>query len=518
MHLGWWKQRRGAFAAALVGALSSLTVPALSAPPAAVTSDLGSVYQKVKPSVVYVVVATASGAQSGSGFVYDSDAGHTVIATADHVVAGGQRIDVIFDSNVKLRYRATVLEHDRRSDVAFLDVALGNRTPLRLAERAQIVEGNAIAAIGYPRAARAFETVVGDDLRPSIHAGIVSAVRLNGEIVQVDAQIDHGDSGGPVIDVKSGRVIGIVDAQLLDPQFAARGLEKPLPGSAYAVSAPTVYAVRNGLAVGAGAAAGSGATTTVAGGSAAVRRSGESSAAYRVAFVTASFSNAVSESIETQLTQRVREHFTGGNTFYAIPATGLRYTESSVIARFCDDYRVNAIVIPVFTFAADAAQAGNAAVRGTLIVSDCAGVPYFIAVKTKRESRMFANRSAAREVLDMGNDLVDQLLRDFDDYRVEHAAAWTALLKTGLAADPGAKEPPVSVGVLLQDHQYRVGFMREDGRGAKAGLQSGDVIVSIDGMSIPPQTTPFAVSQMLEHATEVLVRRPDGDKKILLRS
>jgi S1-C subfamily serine protease len=477
------------------------------------TTDFAAIYQRVKPSVVYIVVATSSGAQSGSGFVYDSDSAHTIIATADHVISGGQRIDVIFDSNVKQRYRATVLEHDRHADVAFLDVTIGGRAPLRLLERAQINEGIPVAAIGYPRAARAFETVVGDDLRPSVHGGIVSAVRLNGEIVQVDAQTDHGDSGGPVVELKTGRVVGIVDASLLDASFAERGLEKPLPGASYAVSAPTIYAVRNGLTA---SRAGTRAaelnnSQTVA---SAQSSDGSSSSAYRVAFVTASFANAATQAIETTLTQRVREHFTSDNTFYPIAAPGFSYTDSNKVARYCDDNRVNAIVLPYFGFRADAAQAGNAAVSGTLLVVDCAGIPYYIVSKAKRESRVFNKRGAVREIVDMGNDIVDQMLNDFDAFRQSHIAAWDSLLKNGIATDPATSRRPVSVGVLYQDRKYRVAFLRDDGRGAKSGLQAGDVIVTIDSMPISPETKPFGVSQLLETAKVVEVLRPDGSKTI----
>jgi hypothetical protein len=276
-----------------------------------------------------------------------------------------------------------------------------------------------------------------------------------------------------------------------------------------------MYAVRNGLGSRSNLSSASAATSSGAGAPAGADNTG-SSAAFRVAFVTATFANATAQSIENVLTQRVREHFTGENTFYAIPSSGLSYTESSVIARFCDEHRVNAIVIPVFTFAADAATAGNASISGVLVVSDCAGVPYYIGATNKRESRMFANRSAVREVVDMGNDVTDQLLADFESYRRSHNLAWINLLKTGIATDPSAKRDPVLVGVLKRDGQFRIAFLREEGRGAKAGLEIGDIIVNIDGARIPSDTAPFAVVQQLDEATTVLVRRPDGDKTITL--
>lgn len=472
--------------------------------------DFASVYQTVKPSVVYIVVATSAGAQSGSGFVYDSDSAHSIIVTADHVIAGGQKIDVIFDSNAQRRYHATVLQHDRKRDVAFLDVPVGQRKALRLMDRPSITEGNPIAVVGYPRAVKAFEDVVGDDLRPSVHGGMISAVRLNGEIIQIDAETDHGDSGGPVIDAKSGQVVGIVRGTLLDTSYAARGLEKPLPGSAFAVSSTTLYAVRNGVDSSTTASAntpGSSASTT--------NTSSNGSAAYRVAFVTPSSTNATVTAIDNLFTQRIREHFTSDNTFYAIPAAGFSYgADSSAISTYCDDRRVNAVVVPFYQFRADAALAGNAGVTIGMLVTDCYGIPFFTMQRSKSESRMFSNRVPAREVIDMGNDLIDQVLSQFDTYRVAHAAAWQNLLKKGEAVDPGSASSPMGVAVAVQDRQYRVVHLRDGGRAVKAGLRIGDILKTVDGTPIDPKTTGFQLDQMIESAHAVEVERPEGKATI----
>lgn len=477
-----------------------------SMPPKAVSASFSDVYRRVKPSVVYIVVATADGAQSGSGFIYDSNASRSIIVTADHVVAGGQRIDVILDSDVSKRYRATLLEHDRKRDVAFLEIPVGHRSPLRLAERPDIAEGNSIAVVGYPRAAKIFERLEGDDLRPSVHEGIVSAVRLNGAIIQFDAQVDHGDSGGPVVDVTSGKVVAIVLGGLLDRSYILAGLEKPLPGSAYGASSPTIYAVRNGLAEDTASESHSAAPST------------QNSASYRVAFASPEGSNSIVQAMMDVFTQRIREHFTGTNVFYAIPASNMAYgSDSSKLQAFCDDLRVNALVLPFYNWQSDITIYGGATVTTGLVITDCYGVPFYAAQRSKSESRFFANRSVEREVIDMGNDLIDRMLSDFNTYRETRSADWENLLRYGIAADPKSVSDRVLVGVIAQDKQYRVKYLRPEGLGQKAGLAEGDIIYSIDGQPPNASDTGFQVAQKLESATTVVVRRPDGDITITIR-
>jgi S1-C subfamily serine protease len=488
-------------------ALGALLV-AIGGPKPARAADFADIYKEVKPSVVYVLIATATGAASGSGFIYDSDATHSIVVTAYHVVADAQRIDVVLDSDPAKRYPAKVLEHDRRLDIAFLDIPVPNRAPLRLAERAQIEEGNGVAAIGYPRVARMFQQLQGDDLRPSVHSGIVSAIRLGGEIVQVDAQTDHGDSGGPIVDVKTGRVVGIVLGALLDPSFVKAGLQKELPGSSYAASAMSIYAVRNKLV--AGIRAPSETASPVAGISLT-----ENMASLRVVFVTRPVDNPQAKAFLDPLVQRFRDYFTTKNLFYSIegPTTAEPYPSTSSLLAYCDSFRSNVIIFPNFGFD-PAAPHGTVSAGMSLIVTDCYGVPYYWRIKFKSEQRL-PNRTIERELTDMTNDLIDQELAKFESYRNANKSAWDNLLKAGIALDPAAPKPPLMVGIWPQGNfsstgpnVFRVLHLRPEGQGAKAGLKEGDVIVSIDGVPPAKDDQPFDVMLRLEAAQTVVVRRP----------
>jgi S1-C subfamily serine protease len=139
----------------------------------------------------------------GSGFVYDK-AGY--ILTNYHVVRGAQKIQVSFSNNDSMKAR--VVGVDPSTDLAVLKVDADSRAlrPLPLGNSDAVKVGQAVVAIGNP---------LGYDR--SVTAGIVSALDRplqspNGfsiqDVIQTDAAINQGNSGGPLIDA-GGRVIGI---------------------------------------------------------------------------------------------------------------------------------------------------------------------------------------------------------------------------------------------------------------------------------------------------------------------
>jgi len=139
----------------------------------------------------------------GSGFVIDK-AGHVV--TNYHVVQGAQQVHVSFSNNEQLAAR--VVGRDPSTDVAVLEVKAQSRalTPLELGDSNAVRVGDAVVAIGNP---------LGEDR--SVTSGIVSArqrriVAPNGapidNVIQTDAALNHGNSGGPLLDAL-GQVIGV---------------------------------------------------------------------------------------------------------------------------------------------------------------------------------------------------------------------------------------------------------------------------------------------------------------------
>ncbi|HEX2302697.1 MAG TPA: trypsin-like peptidase domain-containing protein [Gaiella sp.] len=212
-------------------------VPVGDSRPASSTSTLtvGEVYERAHESVVEITVTAAAPAgpmgegsgtseAQGSGFVYDTS-GHVI--TNAHVVDGAQSVEVTF-SNGKT-YDATVVGTDPSTDLAVLDVEAPTSvlTPLELADSSELSVGDVVVAIGSPFG-----------LENSVTTGIVSALgrsmeapngfTINGSI-QTDAAINHGNSGGPLLDL-TGRVVG-VNAQIASESGGNDGVGFAIPSN-----------------------------------------------------------------------------------------------------------------------------------------------------------------------------------------------------------------------------------------------------------------------------------------------
>jgi putative serine protease PepD len=174
--------------------------------------SVSGVYDKDSKGVVEVTVTSTAdtpfgGTQrqqaQGSGFVYDS-AGH--IVTNEHVVDGASSASVRL-SNGKT-YKATVVGTDPSTDLAVLkiDAPSSELHPLSLGDSSTVQVGQGVVAIGSPFG-----------LEESVTAGIVSALHREmtapnnftiTDSIQTDAAINHGNSGGPLLDL-NGDVIGV---------------------------------------------------------------------------------------------------------------------------------------------------------------------------------------------------------------------------------------------------------------------------------------------------------------------
>ena len=139
----------------------------------------------------------------GSGFVYDT-AGH--IITNDHVVSGASSISVMFADGSK--YSAKVVGADPSTDIAVLkvDAPSSKLHPLTHGDSSKVQVGDGVVAIGAPFG-----------LDETVTSGIVSALNRDisstnnytiPNVIQTDAAINHGNSGGPLLDA-AGHVIGI---------------------------------------------------------------------------------------------------------------------------------------------------------------------------------------------------------------------------------------------------------------------------------------------------------------------
>ena len=197
------------------------TVAARAVPASATSSSLsiGESYKRAYRGVVEITVTSTQTAQTpfgpdsqtqraqGSGFVVDA-AGD--IVTNEHVVAGAKSISVRFWNGKT--YTARLVDSDTSLDLALIkvDAPRSQLHPLSLGDSGSVQVGDAVVAIGSPFG-----------LSETVTSGIVSAVHRDitatnnatiADAIQTDAAINHGNSGGPLLDAQ-GRVIG-VNAQI----------------------------------------------------------------------------------------------------------------------------------------------------------------------------------------------------------------------------------------------------------------------------------------------------------------
>ena len=206
---------------------SSAPSPGTAAPLSQPTLTTGkepveAVVQRVLPAVVNVTsdIFQSSGQQGqgvGTGFVVRSDG---VIVTNCHVVENASKITVSTSAQKPKQYDARVIGGDCLHDVAVLKVDATGLPTVPLGASGSLQLGQRVVALGYALALEG---------GPTVTTGIVSAldrtiqardpgctvckngVRTYAGVIQTDAAINHGNSGGPLVDM-AGEVVGINSA------------------------------------------------------------------------------------------------------------------------------------------------------------------------------------------------------------------------------------------------------------------------------------------------------------------
>jgi putative serine protease PepD len=187
------------------GTASAVTAPATAGTAATTTvtanADLASIVSQVQPSIVTVLVDGGQASSLGSGVMISSDG---LVLTNNHVIEANGTVSVRLSDGRTVP--AEVVAKDASHDLALVQATgLAGLTPVTFGADDSVAVGDTVLAFGAPLG-----------LENTVTSGIVSALdrevdtgseKLTG-LVQTDAAINQGNSGGALVDA-SGHVVGI---------------------------------------------------------------------------------------------------------------------------------------------------------------------------------------------------------------------------------------------------------------------------------------------------------------------
>ena len=207
--------------------------------------SIQEIYQKVNPSTVTVLTGNRDGsAMVGTGVIFTEDG---YILTNAHVIAGGSECYVVLDTGEN--HRARLLGLDEEKDLAVIKISAKDLPAAEFGDSDALTVGDPVYAIGNP---------LGVELRGTLTDGIVSAINrdvyvdgVTMTLIQTNAALNNGNSGGPLINVY-GQVVGINTMKMGSSSTTSvegLGFAIPIASTAYMINDLIAYGEVHGEVV-----------------------------------------------------------------------------------------------------------------------------------------------------------------------------------------------------------------------------------------------------------------------------
>ena len=198
-----------------------------------VETSISTSVDKVYGSTV-IIMSYKDGKQvsTGTGFVYKKDKNKAYIMTNNHVVDKADSVEVEFnDKNEKIK--AEIIGGDAYSDIAVLTIAADNVEGIvELGDSNGLKLGDTIFTVGSPMGITYKGTVTkgivsGKERMIEISVSNTSSTDYYMNVIQIDAAVNPGNSGGPLCDV-SGKVVGIISLKIVQDEVEGMGFAIPI--------------------------------------------------------------------------------------------------------------------------------------------------------------------------------------------------------------------------------------------------------------------------------------------------
>ena len=196
-----------------------------------VENSISSSVDKVYDSTVAITAyAGGKGISTGTGFIYKINGNKAYIMTNNHVIDGADEAKIEFNDSDK-KIDAKIIGGDKYADIAVLTIEDNDYQEVSVGDNEQLKLGDTIFTVGTP---------MGTGYKGTVTKGILSGkdrmVEVNVssntadyymKVIQIDAAVNPGNSGGPLCDV-SGNVIGVISLKIVEDTVEGMGFAIPI--------------------------------------------------------------------------------------------------------------------------------------------------------------------------------------------------------------------------------------------------------------------------------------------------